>query len=89
MKFYYAIKPELEEEIILKLPSPYVLEEFARSLMQQFVAGQPKMKAIPDGVYLIDLYRETMPIDEKIGVTNSFVKNADTIRFIETNYDQD
>ncbi len=89
MKFYYTIKPELEEEVILNLPSPYVLEDFARSLLQQFVGGQPKVQALPDGVYLVNLYREANPVDEEIGAINSFIKKNTIIKFLEKPYGQD
>ncbi len=89
MKFYYTIKPELEDGIILKLPSPYVLEDFARSLLQQFVGGQPKVQALPDGVYLVKLYREANPVDEEIRVTKSFMKKHTTLKFLEKASGQD
>lgn len=89
MKFYYEIKPELEDKIVLILPSPYVLEDFARSLLQQFVAGQSKVQDLPDGVYLVNLYREANPLDEEIGATNSFTKNDTIIKFLDKPYGQD
>lgn len=83
MKFYYTIRHKIEDNIILTLPSPYVIEDYAVSLMLQFVKEQKSVQALPDGEYIVNLYREVMPKDEKCGVAGYFIKNSNHIRIIE------
>ncbi len=82
MKFYYTVKPEHEDKIILKLPCPYVLEDFAISLMQQFVGGQTIVQNLPEGAYIVNLVIDNRNSDEECSLTTtSFEKNTNGVFF--------
>lgn len=85
MNFFYTIRPEFEKEEILQIPSPYIIEEFAKSFMQSYIKEQNKIMGLQDGIYIVSLYKDTLPHPQECGLSNKFKKSSNEIIFLDSN----
>lgn len=86
MGFYYKIHPKLEDTVILTIPSPYIIEEYAKTFMQEYIRRHNCIMALPDGIYNVSLHGDVGTEPQKRGMvpyTSRFVKHAYEITFIE------
>ncbi|MDE7346100.1 MAG: hypothetical protein K2N48_05070 [Muribaculaceae bacterium] len=83
MKFVYTIKTTDNNKIILKIASPYIIDEFAKAFMQQFIKNHECISDLPDGNYIVDLYKDITPFPSDPELSNSFYKNKASITFNE------
>lgn len=74
MKFYYYIQSNDGREEILRLFSPYIIEEFAKSLMQVYISNNVKVKNLPNGEYKVTLYRTIENKEEGVNQYDIFTK---------------
>lgn len=83
MNFFYTIKPEFENQEILKIPSPYIIEDFAKSFMQSFIKEQNKKMGLQDGTYIVSLYKDISPQPQECHMSNKFKKTSNEIIFLD------
>ena len=86
MKFYYLIKANEINDLSLKIPSPYITEEYATSLLQKFIKHHSSILALPNGNYTVNLYKDILPDPVKHELVCHFCKQNTSIVFYYPNH---
>ena len=86
MKFIYIVKSDSPDNPELRIPCPYIIDDFAKAFMQQFIKNHEILKKLPDGKYVVNLYKDIVPIPSESELSNSFKKEREYIEFLERPY---
>lgn len=86
MKFLYTVSSSSCNIPILKVPCPYIVIDFAKAFLQQYIINHYSVKELPDGMYRVDLFKDILPISPEAELSNTFTKDKDFIEFIERPY---
>ena len=86
MKFIYTVSGRYDDSPIISLPCPYIIDDFAKSFLQQFIKNHKSIRNLPDGMYIVKLYKDILPAPLKSELFNTFKKDKEHIEFFERPY---